>query len=61
MDFETDEEKDERDLYPTSAGQKIEYDLTKVVNHYFKSDIPPVNIDPFLYDYSPRKSGEKLS
>ena len=60
MDFETEEQKDERDIYYTSAGQKIEYDLTAVVNHHFKSEIP-INIDPFLYDYSPRKSKEKWS
>ena len=54
MDFETDEQKDERDIYYTSDGQKIEYDLTDVVNHHFKSDVP-INIDPFLFDYSPRK------
>ena len=60
MDFETEEQKDERDIYYTSAGQKIEYDLTDVVNHHFKSDVP-INIDPFLYDYSPRKSKEKYS
>ena len=60
MDFETEEQKDERDIYYTSDGQKIEYDLTDVVNHHFKSEVP-INIDPFLYDYSPRKSKEKLS
>ena len=49
MDIETDEEKDERGFSFTSAGQKIEYDLTGVVNHHFKADIP-LNIDPFLYD-----------
>ena len=60
MDIETDEEKDERGFSFTSAGQKIEYDLTGVVNHHFKSDMP-INIDPFLYDYSPRKTKEKWS
>ena len=58
MDFESDEDRDERDIYHRTAGQKIEYDLTGVVNHHFKADIP-LNIDPFLYDYSPRKSKEK--
>ena len=56
MDIETDEEKDERGF--SFTGQKIEYDLTGVVHHHFKADIP-LNIDPFLYDYSPRKSKEK--
>ena len=60
MDFESDEDRDERDIYHRTAGQKIEYDLTNVVNHHFKSDMP-INIDPFLYDYSPRKTKEKWS
>ena len=63
MDYETAQEKsgDEEDFYSRIGRpdrEDFEYDLTDVVSHHFKEDVP-VNIDPYLYDYSPRKSREK--
>ena len=61
--FETDEQRpeDEREIYSEiglGPRQKVEYDMNGVVTHYFKEDVP-INVDPFLYDYSPRKAREK--
>ena len=61
MDFETDPEKsgDEKDFHSKIGGREyFEYNLNDVVSHHFKEDVP-INIDPFLYDYSPRKSRDK--